>query len=88
MINDSLLYYILVFYSYHILNLKEKKDWLFKHARETGEVKDMKRVKELNVAFEKVAVRERNRLVTSKMKDSSVHILENNKWFVWEIHYV
>jgi hypothetical protein len=57
--------------NYHIEALKKKRDRLFKNARKTGDVDVMKRVKKLNRTIKKAIVKERDRLISNKMKDSS-----------------
>ena len=57
--------------NYHIEAVKKKRDRLLKKARKTNDPKIMACVKELNIVIKKVVIKERNRLIKNKMKNSS-----------------
>lgn len=57
--------------NYHIEAVKKKRDRLLKKARKTNDPKTMSRVKDLNKVIKTVVVRERDRLIKNKMKNSS-----------------
>ncbi len=57
--------------SYCVEALKKRRDRLFKKAR-SGCVESMRTVKELNIAIKRLVKKERQRIIRSKMKDSSL----------------